>query len=148
MPDFPKKLNKKQKERFLEMVPIYLLGVNTIKNYYNFGVTINYIIQGNLCKDCKESYHKCECELCQYCSSNRCMCDVKSYEELVDYVIKYLCLNFSDSDIIRFMNNLIAMSQTFHDKKQHEAYLYIKNSITLYFNYLRNPKKLIRKKKQ
>lgn len=150
MPDFPKKLNKKQKERFLEEIPISLLDISIIKNYNYFGKTLNYVIQGLMCKDCKKSYDTCECDYCDDCLSTRCVCDINSYEELVKYIIDYLYLNFSYSEIIQFTNHLTRVSKILYDKDRNNAYLYIMNVNKTYFNtyYLRNPKKSIRKKKQ
>jgi len=100
--------------------------------------------QGEVCDDCN-------CEYCDDCLSNRCMCDIQSYDQLVNYIIEYLYFNFSYIDIVKFVKSLTTIyDRRFYDENRHKAYLYIIKINLEYFNtyYLQNPKKLTRKKKQ
>lgn len=84
MPDFPKKLNKKQKEAFLHELPFHILLPSVIEDYRLFSKYLNSYIQDSYCEDCLNTTDECECDYCDSCKLNRCMCDINSYDELID----------------------------------------------------------------
>lgn len=55
-----------------------------------------YVIQGMTCEDCNQLFDHCECEKCDDCEYNRCMCDFKDLnindkrKIVIDLAKKYL----------------------------------------------------------
>lgn len=67
------------------------------------------------CKDCDKDYALCDCEFCENCNCNRCVCD---YD--VEDLIIWICSNFKKEDISKMLNS------TFKTLVSH-WYMFIKN---------------------
>jgi len=146
MPDFPKKLNKKQKEAYLQALPFHILLPRVIEDYRLFSKYLNSYIQDSYCEDCLNTTDECECDYCDYCKLQRCMCDINSYNELIDWIVKYLFNNFSKKQIDMFIKNINdacdLYERTWIDYSQiiYDARSYIFYTMSSHVN--KNPKKL------
>ena len=109
-------------------------------SYCELGI---YLTQGVKCKDCKKEYFECECNRCEKCDMDFCLCDLginfNGYK-LPDYTleqrklilkttIEWIIHNLNQTNAIYLINNHARNSGIPIEEDIKEAYSYINKSL-------------------
>lgn len=84
-----------------------------LANAFYFGdslilsIALQQYYQGeNICKDCDKALGMCECEWCNECKHVRCVCDLKSKEQVSKYTAKFAKNILDDKEWKKFNNSI------------------------------------------
>lgn len=91
--DLPLNPTKKIKNNFIDWSDhSYLFK---IPNSFAISDFLSFLRLNNKhCKDCDQDYALCDCEFCQNCNHNRCVCDYNTED-----IISWVCVNFKKEDV-------------------------------------------------
>lgn len=79
------------------------------------------------CTDCKKFYDKCECELCDDCSTNYCTCNLETLKQSRLYIVR-LALNHLSKNQLESFHDYVA-NLNLKDKKYNDALKLLNKSI-------------------